>query len=301
MSFVHQYWLVAPAFSPREFRLHWMDVTSLAGVGGLWVAYFLWQVAGPLTPLHDPMLKERWLMPEILPDRPRGPEHVVRYEKSDALIGRIVAFGIGLVVLGVVVELVAMWLFNTLRTAENHQQTPLSAVVREHPRQVPDDIPPPRLQESESLDLDLLRQREETQLTTYGWVDAKKGTVRIPIAEAMRLLADPKTAAARGIHVLARPKKTTVPPCRPEETHDPPWNLHTCGPSDLDSPGRGPTCAGAERHRHCAASEPTSPLEPGFPRRDRQERGTPRVFRTQTDRACPCPLPLSAPVLAGAQ
>src|SRR5579862_5563231 len=31
MSFVHQFWMVAPVFSPGHFRLHWMDVTALAG------------------------------------------------------------------------------------------------------------------------------------------------------------------------------------------------------------------------------------------------------------------------------
>ena len=55
MSFVHQFWLTAPVFSPRHFYLHWMDVAALAGVGGFWFSYFLWQLqARPLLPVHEP-------------------------------------------------------------------------------------------------------------------------------------------------------------------------------------------------------------------------------------------------------
>jgi hypothetical protein len=42
-----------------------------------------------------------------------------------------------------------------------------------------------------------LRQREERLLTTYGWVDRDAGLVRIPIDEAMRLVAEGRTPRAR--------------------------------------------------------------------------------------------------------
>jgi hypothetical protein len=38
-------------------------------------------------------------------------------------------------------------------------------------------------------------------LNSYGWADREAGIIRIPIDEAMRLLADPKIAEARGIRV----------------------------------------------------------------------------------------------------
>jgi len=51
MSCVHQYWLIAPAFSPSRFRLHWLDPLMFLGVGGIWIAEFLRQLsARPLTP-----------------------------------------------------------------------------------------------------------------------------------------------------------------------------------------------------------------------------------------------------------
>ena len=65
----------------------------------------------------------------------------------------------------------------------------------------PHRVPPaPRLQTLPTQDLDAARAEEDRTLTSYGWVDEHAGTVRIPIAEAMRLLAErgeaplPKTA-----------------------------------------------------------------------------------------------------------
>jgi hypothetical protein len=61
-------------------------------------------------------------------------------------------------------------------------------VTREVARQAP-NFPEPRLQVSPSLDLETFRAREDQQLQTYGWVDRKAGIVRIPINEAMDLVA----------------------------------------------------------------------------------------------------------------
>lgn len=43
----------------------------------------------------------------------------------------------------------------------------------------------PRLQVSAPLDLSNFREREEAELTSYGWIDRTSGVVRIPIARAM--------------------------------------------------------------------------------------------------------------------
>jgi hypothetical protein len=57
MRLVDLYWMVAPAFSPGRLMLHWMDIAALIGVGGVWLAVFLWQLQGrPLLPLRDPAL-----------------------------------------------------------------------------------------------------------------------------------------------------------------------------------------------------------------------------------------------------
>ena len=49
--------------------------------------------------------------------------------------------------------------------------------------------PEPRLQAHPIKDLEELRKAETELLTTYGWVDKSAGTVRIPVARAIELLA----------------------------------------------------------------------------------------------------------------
>ena len=59
MRFVDVFWLVAPDFDKGAFRLSWMDITTPAGLCGIWLAYFLYQLEKrPLMPLNDPHLLE---------------------------------------------------------------------------------------------------------------------------------------------------------------------------------------------------------------------------------------------------
>jgi hypothetical protein len=54
LRFLDELWLVAPAFHPRELSLHWMDVASLVGVGGIWLWAFLGELPKmPLLPKSD--------------------------------------------------------------------------------------------------------------------------------------------------------------------------------------------------------------------------------------------------------
>jgi len=55
MRVVDLFWLSAS----DGFHLHWLDVVAPAGLGGIWVAAFFWQLKQrPLLPLHDPELEE---------------------------------------------------------------------------------------------------------------------------------------------------------------------------------------------------------------------------------------------------
>lgn len=55
MRLIEVFWLTQPAFAGSRFRLHWMDVLAPIGVGGLWLATFLWQLGKrPLLPMNDP-------------------------------------------------------------------------------------------------------------------------------------------------------------------------------------------------------------------------------------------------------
>ncbi len=59
MRLVDTYWMVLPAFGGGNIRLNWMDVALPFGMGGVWFAYFLWQLERmPLLPVHDPRMEE---------------------------------------------------------------------------------------------------------------------------------------------------------------------------------------------------------------------------------------------------
>jgi hypothetical protein len=59
MSFVHQYWMIAPVFSPEEVYRFWMDIAAFVGLGGFWMFCFFWQLqTRPLIPLHLPAQQE---------------------------------------------------------------------------------------------------------------------------------------------------------------------------------------------------------------------------------------------------
>ena len=145
-----------------------------------------------------------------MPDTNHPADTSVRYEKSDAHVGGIVTFGIMLAVLLLAVHFAATGLFDYLKASENRKYPPLPALAAKERPHLPHDlgkIPAPRLQVSETMDLSKLRKHEESLLTNYDWVDRKAGVVRIPIDEAMRLLADPQTAEAHGVRVRAPKEK----------------------------------------------------------------------------------------------
>jgi hypothetical protein len=43
MQFVYAYYLVMPAFPQTRIGEHWMDFVMPVGLGGVWLAWFLWQ------------------------------------------------------------------------------------------------------------------------------------------------------------------------------------------------------------------------------------------------------------------
>ena len=55
MQLLAVFWLIMPAFYPQGFHLHWLDLVTPVGIGGLWLAFFVWQLKKKsLLPLHDP-------------------------------------------------------------------------------------------------------------------------------------------------------------------------------------------------------------------------------------------------------
>lgn len=122
------------------------------------------------------------------------------YEHQDLQAGGVLYFYLGL---GVVVLLCILGLrgvFSFLDRREKALEPPVNPLVSNVPtdtRHLPVDFkdylkenfPNPRLEIDERNQLDDERLREEKSLYSYGWVDEKAGTVRIPIERAMDLLA----------------------------------------------------------------------------------------------------------------
>ena len=106
------------------------------------------------------------------------------HETRDATVRYIVYFGIGMAV-AVAAAFLVSW--GTLRYLEKHQSLGSPASPLAKGRALP---PPglPRLQAHPAQDLEKYLAREEEILNSYGWVDRKHGTVRIPIQRAMNIL-----------------------------------------------------------------------------------------------------------------
>jgi hypothetical protein len=117
------------------------------------------------------------------PINPRG------HESTDADAGAAARFGLFLGAATIVV-LALMWLlFDALAKREARNSPKPAPLAAAGPNVQP---PEPRLQSTPVDDLKAVRAEEDAVLTSYGWVDAEKGIVRIPVSEAMKLMAAQK-------------------------------------------------------------------------------------------------------------
>lgn len=111
----------------------------------------------------------------------------VSHERRDIDVFSIGAFGVGLII-AFLVSVAAMWaLFNFYMAREDakNASNPAAAMMKELPQQPPE----PRLQAAPKMELKDLRADEDAILTGYGWVDPARNIVRIPVDEAIDLLA----------------------------------------------------------------------------------------------------------------
>ena len=118
------------------------------------------------------------------------------FEHQDLKPAGIVYFFLTLVVVTALCMFGLKGLYAYLDHREKASQpevNPLVAKVPEDTRNVAPGypqtaFPSPRLEEDERGQLNGIRMEEEKTLYSYGWVDEKAGTVRIPIERAMDLL-----------------------------------------------------------------------------------------------------------------
>jgi hypothetical protein len=118
------------------------------------------------------------------------------FEHQDLKPAGIVYFFLTLVVVTALCMFGLKGLYAYLDHREKASQpevNPLVAKVPEDTRHVAPGypqsaFPSPKLEEDERGQLNGIRMEEEKTLYSYGWVDEKAGTVRIPIERAMDLL-----------------------------------------------------------------------------------------------------------------
>ena len=58
LRYVDVFWLVKPAFSPAGFAVSWLDFAAPIGLGGVWLAYFLWLFERQTLPVSEILEEE---------------------------------------------------------------------------------------------------------------------------------------------------------------------------------------------------------------------------------------------------
>ena len=101
------------------------------------------------------------------------------YEHRDADTGSLLKFGLGLVIVLIVVSFSMKWMFSYF--AKSQQLGPPASPF-ENVRVLQ---PQPRLQVRPGADLRSYCSDQMQKLGTYGWVDPENGVVRIPIDRAI--------------------------------------------------------------------------------------------------------------------
>ena len=118
-----------------------------------------------------------------------GKSESTAYETRDVKIRPLVVFIAGLTVIGIATYLVVYLIIRLFSAQAANQDAQIQPVAGQAQPAAPGEerLPPePRIQANPAADLKTLRDQEDVMLTTYGWVDARGGMVRVPIDVAMQ-------------------------------------------------------------------------------------------------------------------
>ena len=123
----------------------------------------------------------------------------VMFEARDVNASVIGWVAVGVVVSAVLIHAIVGAVYGYFVRTEFRNRQPITMVHQPAPSPTV-----PSLQVNPSTDLERLEQSEQTVLTSYGWVDQQKGTVHIPIDEAM------KRVLAKGLPPAEKSSPTPV-------------------------------------------------------------------------------------------
>jgi hypothetical protein len=109
------------------------------------------------------------------------------HERRDAHAGDTFRAGLYILATMFLVALLLVPMYRLLGREEARSQRPAATVLR------PEAAAPvpafPKLVTSEPLALAAFRAQEDALLTSWGWVEKDRGIARMPVAEAMRIVA----------------------------------------------------------------------------------------------------------------
>jgi hypothetical protein len=153
------------------------------------------------------------------------------YEPTDIKVAGILVFIVSLGMFVAVTGLVCYGIGHVLNAYMNHEDGPNSkwtktVEIRElgnlpsNPEmqnkvyQIARTFPSPRVQlDDGNFDVSVLHAREDILLDNYTWIDQSKGTVRIPIEQAMQIVAQkglPVAPATEGPQLMTGDSKPVV-------------------------------------------------------------------------------------------
>ena len=135
------------------------------------------------------------------------------FERQDLQVSGILYFLLGLLVATAICLAGLRGVYALLDHREKALQPAVNPLVTNVPTDTrhiapgyPQDVfPNPKLEEDERGQLNGIRLEEEKTLYSYGWIDEKAGTVRIPIERAMDLIVQ------RGLPVRAQNMASNTP------------------------------------------------------------------------------------------
>lgn len=116
------------------------------------------------------------------------------YERRDVSVKFFTAVVAGFFAILLLGMSVSLWFENQRIEKQRTADVPPSPLAGT----VPDLPPEPRLQVTPTVDLQKFHAEEDAALEKYEWIDAKSGTVRIPIERAMELTAERGLPARQG-------------------------------------------------------------------------------------------------------
>lgn len=134
------------------------------------------------------------------PHQQPHPDPAQGYEISDANPRAILLFGLGLVIVGIIVHVLVIGVYMLFYRQDRAAQPRLSILVQKESPKLPQDIdaiPSPRLVKDDIRALEQLYKQQQGQLKGYSWVDQKAGIVQIPITQAMQILVQQEDAARK--------------------------------------------------------------------------------------------------------